>query len=93
MLSKYYSILQFSICIRSITSFDTLVIYFQLKGYNQPAILQLFIGSDTGKVRPHGFYQAYKVYGKNSTQCNERDIDGTVVIEIQLLPEDEMRAR
>lgn len=44
----------------------------------------MFIGNDTGKVRPHGFYQACKVCGKNSTACVERDIDGTTVIEINL---------
>ena len=54
--------------------------------------LQVFIGNDTGKVKPHGFYQACKVCGKNSTQCMEKDIDGTTVIEIDLDPKDEYKA-
>ena len=54
--------------------------------------LQVFIGTDTGKVRPHGFYQACKVCGKNSTPCVEKDIEGTTVIEIQLDPKNDMTA-
>lgn len=60
----------------------------QLLGHKGEATLQVFIGNDSGKVRPHGFYQACKVCGKNSTACVERDIDGTTVIEINLQPND-----
>lgn len=62
----------------------------KLIGYNQPAVLQIFIGCDQGKVQPHLFYQACKVTGKNCTPCVERIIDGTYVIEIQLDPANDM---
>ncbi|KAK9879529.1 hypothetical protein WA026_006599 [Henosepilachna vigintioctopunctata] len=64
----------------------------QLIGYHKPATLQVFIGTDVGKVSPHMFYQACKVSGKNSTSCIERKIDGTCVIELQLDPSKEMTA-
>ena len=62
----------------------------QLSGYNEPAILQVYIGSEIGRVKPHGFYQACRVFGKNSTPCVEREIDGTSVIEIELSPANHM---
>ncbi|GAB6023012.1 hypothetical protein CHUAL_007102 [Chamberlinius hualienensis] len=68
------------------TGFPTI----KLTGYNQPAVLQIFIGCDQGKVQPHLFYQACKVTGKNCTPCVERVVDGTCVIEIQLDPTNEM---
>ena len=54
--------------------------------------MQIFIGTDTGKPRPHGFYQACKVCGKNATSCVEQDVDGTTVIEVQLDPQKDMIA-
>ncbi|KNC25818.1 hypothetical protein FF38_08157, partial [Lucilia cuprina] len=62
----------------------------RLVGYNKPTSLQVFIGTDIGRVAPHMFYQACKVAGKNSTQCNEKKVDGTVVIEIDFKPEQDM---
>lgn len=62
----------------------------RLSGYNKPAVLQVFIGTDIGRVAPHMFYQACKVAGKNSTQCNEKKVDGTMVIEIDFKPETDM---
>lgn len=38
------------------------------------------------------FYQACKVSGKNSTPCNEKKLEGTIVIEIDLKPENDMTA-
>lgn len=67
--------------------------YLQLLGYRQPATLQIFIGTDSGKVKPHGFYQACKVFGKNATQCTETEIEGTTVIEVQLDPKEDMKAK
>ncbi|XP_068904843.1 nuclear factor of activated T-cells 5 isoform X1 [Tenebrio molitor] len=64
----------------------------QLLGYYQPTTLQVFIGTDVGKVAPHMFYQACKVSGKNSTPCVEKKVDGTCVIELQLDPSKEMSA-
>ena len=64
----------------------------QLCGYEQTLILQVFVGTEAGRVKPHGFYQACKVSGKNSTPCTERDIEGTTVIEIVLEPQNEMSA-
>lgn len=51
---------------------------------------QVFIGTDIGRVAPHMFYQACKVAGKNSTPCVEKKLDGTIVIEIEVKPENEM---
>ncbi|CAG9804361.1 unnamed protein product [Chironomus riparius] len=62
----------------------------KLNGYSKPAVLQVFIGNDVGKVSPHIFYQACKVSGKNSTPCNEVKVDGTMVIEIEIKPENDM---
>lgn len=64
----------------------------KLLGYTGVATLQVFIGTDTGRIRPHGFYQACKVCGKNSTPCNEKDVDGTTVIEVELNEANEMAA-
>jgi len=54
----------------------------RLCGYKDPFVVQIFIGSETGRVKPHGFYQACKVAGKNSAPSNEKTIEGTTVIEI-----------
>jgi len=62
----------------------------RLAGYDKGAVLQVFIGTDIGRVAPHMFYQACKVAGKNSTQCNEKKVDGTMVIEIDFKPETDM---
>lgn len=62
----------------------------QLVGYNKPATLQIFIGTDQGKVNPHMFYQACKVTGKSSTPCLEKKTEGTVVIEIEFEPSKDM---
>lgn len=64
----------------------------KLIGYDKPATLQIFIGTDIGRVAPHMFYQACKVSGKNSTPCNEKKIEGTILIEIDLRPDSEMTA-
>ncbi|CAG9768462.1 unnamed protein product [Ceutorhynchus assimilis] len=64
----------------------------QLTGYYKPAVLQVYIGTDVGKVSPHMFYQACKVSGKNSTPCVEKKLDGTCVIELALDPTKDMCA-
>ena len=53
-------------------------------------VLQVFVGNDTGRVKPHGFYQACRVTGRNTTACKEVDIDGTTVIEVSLDPSTNM---
>lgn len=63
----------------------------RLSGYERPAALEIFIGTDIGRVAPHMFYQACKVSGKNSTPCVEKKHEGTIVIEIELKPETEMQ--
>ena len=65
----------------------------KLFGYDKPATLQIFIGTDQGKVSPHMFYQACKVTGKSSTPCIEKTVEGTVVIEIEFEPSKEMVIR
>lgn len=62
----------------------------RLLGYEKPATLQVFIGTDLGRVAPHMFYQACRVSGKNSTPCVERKVDGTIVIEVDMDPSKEM---
>lgn len=61
-------------------------------GYDKATTLQIFIGTDVGRVAPHMFYQACKVSGKNSTPCNEKKFEGTILIEIDLKPENDMTA-
>ncbi|CAL8131490.1 unnamed protein product [Orchesella dallaii] len=62
----------------------------KLVGYDKPATLQIFIGSDQGKISPHMFYQACKVTGKSSTPCIEKKVEGTILIEIEFEPSKEM---
>ena len=60
----------------------------QLRGnYKKAAILQVFVGSDTGTPIPHLYYQACKVSGKNSTPCREMKKENTDVILIDIDPE------
>ena len=53
-------------------------------------VLQVFVANDTGRVRPHGFYQACRVTGRNTTVCQEVDVEGTTVIEVPLQPSSDM---
>ncbi|KAK0155055.1 Nuclear factor of activated T-cells 5 [Merluccius polli] len=62
----------------------------KLEGMNEPVVLQVFVGNDTGRVKPHGFYQACRVTGRNTTACKEVDIEGTTVIEVPLDPSTNM---
>ncbi|XP_026856799.2 nuclear factor of activated T-cells 5a isoform X1 [Electrophorus electricus] len=62
----------------------------KLEGVNEPAILQVFVANDAGRVKPHGFYQACRVTGRNTTACKEVDIEGTTVIEVNLEPNNSM---
>ncbi|TWW76454.1 Nuclear factor of activated T-cells 5 [Takifugu flavidus] len=62
----------------------------KLEGINEPVVLQVFVANDAGRVKPHGFYQACRVTGRNTTACKEVDIDGTTVIEIPLEPSSDM---
>lgn len=66
------------------------IIGFQLVGYDKPAILEVYIGTDQGREAPHMFYQACRVSGKNSTPCVEKNVNGTVLIEIEFDPAKEM---
>lgn len=68
----------------------------QLSGYSeQPISLLLFIGTaDDRYLRPHSFYQVHRVTGKTvTTTCQEKIMGGTKVLEIPLLPENNMSAR
>ncbi|XP_028813171.1 nuclear factor of activated T-cells 5a isoform X2 [Denticeps clupeoides] len=58
----------------------------KLDGVTEPVVLQVFVANDTGRVKPHGFYQACRVTGRNTTACKEVDIEGTTVIEVNLEP-------
>lgn len=68
----------------------------QLCGYSErPVSLVLFIGTaDERSLRPHAFYQVHRVTGKMvTTSCLEKMIGSTKVLEIPLLPENDMAAR
>ncbi|KAK7169830.1 hypothetical protein R3I94_000156 [Phoxinus phoxinus] len=56
----------------------------KLEGVKESVVLQIFVGNDAGRVKPHGFYQACRVTGRNTTACKEVDIEGTTVIEVPL---------
>ncbi|KAL0968588.1 hypothetical protein UPYG_G00268910 [Umbra pygmaea] len=67
----------------------------KLIGYNEkPVNLQVFIGTaDDRFLRPHAFYQVHRVTGKTvATTCQECVITSTKVLEIPLLPENNMSA-
>ncbi|KTG47758.1 hypothetical protein cypCar_00015842 [Cyprinus carpio] len=62
----------------------------KLEGVKESVVLQIFVGNDAGRVKPHGFYQACRVTGRNTTVCREVDIEGTTVIEVPLDPSSNM---
>uniref|UniRef100_A0A9J8CU69 Nuclear factor of activated T-cells 5 n=1 Tax=Cyprinus carpio carpio TaxID=630221 RepID=A0A9J8CU69_CYPCA len=62
----------------------------KLEGVTEPVVLQVFVANDAGRVKPHGFYQACRVTGRNTTACKEVDIEGTTVIEVNLEPTNSM---
>ncbi|RXM95171.1 Nuclear factor of activated T-cells 5 [Acipenser ruthenus] len=62
----------------------------KLEGVSETVVLQIFVGSDSGRIKPHGFYQACRVTGRNTTPCKEVDIEGTTVIEVCLEPANNM---
>ncbi|XP_032415228.1 nuclear factor of activated T-cells, cytoplasmic 1 isoform X2 [Xiphophorus hellerii] len=68
----------------------------QLYGYmeSEPLTLQLFIGTaDDRLLRPHAFYQVHRITGKTvSTASHEVMQSNTKMLEIPLLPENNMRA-
>lgn len=87
------SLKHFSNCMMfSIATEVKLLILFhlQLEGVSEPVVLQVFVANDAGRVKPHGFYQACRVTGRNTTVCKEVDIEGTIVIEIPLEPSTDM---
>ncbi|MEQ2161054.1 hypothetical protein GOODEAATRI_005741 [Goodea atripinnis] len=61
-----------------------------VKDRTQQGFPTVFVANDAGRVKPHGFYQACRVTGRNTTACTEVDIDGTTVIEIPLEPSNDM---
>ena len=60
---------------RELNSFPTV----QLRGYDPKklAVLQVFLGRDTSTLKPHLYYQAFKVSSKSSTPCREIKKDNT----------------
>ncbi|XP_052453807.1 nuclear factor of activated T-cells, cytoplasmic 3 [Carassius gibelio] len=67
----------------------------KLIGYNEkPVSLQMFIGTaDERYIRPHLFYQVHRITGKTvATPSQETVISCTKVLEIPLLPENNMCA-
>ncbi|XP_042732857.1 nuclear factor of activated T-cells, cytoplasmic 3 isoform X2 [Lagopus leucura] len=67
----------------------------KLLGYSEkPVNLQMFIGTaDDRYLRPHAFYQVHRITGKTvATASQEIIIASTKVLEIPLLPENNMSA-
>lgn len=67
----------------------------KLQGYNEkPINLQMFIGTaDDRYLRPHAFYQVHRITGKTvATASQEIIVTSTKVLEIPLLPENNMIA-
>ncbi|KAM4602740.1 nuclear factor of activated T-cells, cytoplasmic 3 [Polymixia lowei] len=67
----------------------------KLIGYNEkPVNLQMFIGTaDDRYLRPHAFYQVHRITGKTvATASQEIILSSTKVLEIPLLPENNMSA-
>lgn len=67
----------------------------KLLGYSEkPINLQMFIGTaDDRYLRPHAFYQVHRITGKTvATTSQEIIISSTKVLEIPLLPENNMSA-
>ncbi|XP_032086314.1 nuclear factor of activated T-cells, cytoplasmic 3 isoform X3 [Thamnophis elegans] len=67
----------------------------KLLGYNEkPVNLQMFIGTaDDRYLRPHAFYQVHRITGKTvATASQEIILASTKVLEIPLLPENNMTA-
>ena len=68
----------------------------QLLGYSEkPLTLQMFIGTaDERNLRPHAFYQVHRITGKMvATASYEAVVSGTKVLEMTLLPENNMAAK
>nr|XP_005290202.1 nuclear factor of activated T-cells, cytoplasmic 4 isoform X1 [Chrysemys picta bellii]XP_042711113.1 nuclear factor of activated T-cells, cytoplasmic 4 isoform X1 [Chrysemys picta bellii] len=67
----------------------------KLLGYDEkPLTLQMFIGTaDERNLRPHAFYQVHRITGKMvATASYETIISSTKVLEMSLLPENNMAA-
>ena len=82
------------ICYYSV--FLSLSVVSQLIGYSEkPINLQMFIGTaDDRYLRPHAFYQVHRITGKTvATASQEIVVSSTKVLEIPLLPENNMSAR
>ena len=88
--------LSFSLFVSYLLTSSQLVSDPQLLGYNEkPVNLQMFIGTaDDRYLRPHAFYQVHRITGKTvATASQEIIISSTKVLEIPLLPENNMTAR
>lgn len=67
----------------------------KLIGYSEkPVTVQMFIGTaDDSHVKPHAFYQVHRITGKTvATPSQELVISSTKILEIPLLPENNMSA-
>lgn len=53
-------------------------------------MIQVFVGSDSGRVAPHVYYQACQVSSKTITGVSETKICGTTVIEMPLTSSNDM---
>ncbi|XP_077452185.1 nuclear factor of activated T-cells, cytoplasmic 3-like [Stigmatopora argus] len=63
--------------------------------WRPPSSLLVFMGTadERPSLRPHSFYQVHRVTGKSvNTSCQEKMVDGTKVLEVPLLPDNDMIA-
>ncbi|KAF2363668.1 Rel domain (RHD) DNA-binding domain, partial [Trinorchestia longiramus] len=63
----------------------------EVQGTRRPCVVQVFVGSDSGRVTPHVYYQACQVASKSISDISERCIEGTTLIEVPVTPQMDMR--
>ncbi|OQV18345.1 Nuclear factor of activated T-cells 5 [Hypsibius exemplaris] len=59
----------------------------QLKGIITPSTIQIFVVTETGKIRPHPLYRACRVGGKRCSPARDHIIDNINVLELEVMPE------
>ncbi|KAG7237843.1 hypothetical protein INR49_031737, partial [Caranx melampygus] len=94
-LSKLVVLPLWSFLEKSLVYKSQLKAHIQLIGYSEkPVNLQMFIGTaDDRYLRPHAFYQVHRITGKTvATASQEIMVSSTKVLEIPLLPENNMSA-
>ncbi|KAL7057693.1 hypothetical protein AAHC03_017101 [Spirometra sp. Aus1] len=63
----------------------------QLRGWNGPALLQVFVANDSGDPKLNMFYQVCLVSTKSNRGCTEKTIGHTTVVQVPFNPDTEDR--